>query len=83
MAHFYGTLQGARGETSRLGGKASGIQARVASWAGAVNVQLYDHQGEDWATVDLVPHQGKGSYRKLYEGPVSGMPESSAKEHGQ
>ena len=78
MARFRATIQGHRGEASRLGHKR--IEARVASWSGAVSVQLYEHEGQDWATADLVPHHNKGSYRKLYEGPVSGMPKEAS--HG-
>ena len=60
MAHFLGTLQGARGEASRLGGKESGLRTVAASWQGSVRVYLSVENGVDWATV------------LLYEGPISG-----------
>ena len=74
MAHFYGTLQGGRGQASRLGSKGSGLQVCAASWQGSVHVDL-DHDeetGEDIATVRLAPWHGQGKSRILYQGPVSG-----------
>lgn len=44
MAHFYGTLQGNRGEASRLGTKDSGITTYAASWEGAVRVHIWNAQ---------------------------------------
>ena len=75
MAHFYADIKGCRGEASRLGSKASGIIAHVASWAGSVRVSIsHDEKtGEDWACVSLEPwHNGAGVSRLLYSGPVSG-----------
>lgn len=74
MAHFRGTLLGNRGMTSRLGTKASNLAATLASWQGAVSVQLwYDPVNEtDMAEVRLTKHNGVGSHRLLYHGPVSG-----------
>lgn len=72
MAHFYGTLQGARGEASRLGHKSSGLQTVAASWNGAVRVSLEHRDGKDYATVELRPWHGRGTSRVLYDGPVDG-----------
>jgi len=74
MAHFYGTLQGQRGQASRLGGKGSGLQTYAASWQGAVSVRLYydEETGADMALVTLTRHHGKGSERVIYDGPVKG-----------
>lgn len=72
MAHFYGTIQGARGEASRLGHKSSGLSAYAASWQGAVAIQMYEENGIDKVSVRLTTHHGAGSDRVLYEGPVSG-----------
>jgi hypothetical protein len=74
MAHFFGTVQGGRGETSRLGHASSGLRTRAASWRGAVEVELThdDETGADIATVRLVKHKGHGTERVLYQGPVSG-----------
>ena len=72
MAHFYGSLQGARGEATRLGGKASGLRTKAASWEGAVSVRLYfDEQNDrDMCEVWLEPHEGRGVRKFIYHGPV-------------
>jgi hypothetical protein len=45
MAHFYGTVQGHRGEASRLGSKASGISATASGWnIGGEIRAVYDEQ---------------------------------------
>lgn len=77
MAQFYGTVQGSRGETSRLGDKGSGLTARLMSWEGMVCVYLsYNtEQGCDWIVVTFGPHSSDGpaSARvELYNGPASG-----------
>ena len=41
MAHYRGTIQGGRGEASRLGHKSTGIHSTVASWSGAVKVRVW------------------------------------------
>lgn len=72
MAHFYGRMQGQRGEATRCGSKLSGITTTAASWNGAVRVELYEHNGVDHARVELTPWHGKGTSRALYDGPVGG-----------
>lgn len=75
MAHFRGTFQGGRGtEASRLGTRKSGLSAHIASWQGAASVQLSEKDGVDWAIVTLAQHHGQGTFRILYDGPVSGDP---------
>lgn len=74
MAHFYGTLEGGRGQTTRCGTKNSGVTVVGASWNGAVRTSLwFDEENDtDMVEVSLVPWQGVGSSRILYHGPVSG-----------
>jgi hypothetical protein len=74
MAQFRGTIQGARGETSRTGNKVSGLTTEAQSWDGAVNTQLWHNEaeGRDYARVALTTHHGAGTNYLLYEGPVSG-----------
>ncbi len=74
MAHFYGTLSGSRGQASRLGSKASGLNVVAASWQGAVDVRLWHDEatGTDMCEVSLATHHGAGTQRLLYSGPVSG-----------
>lgn len=71
MAHFYGTIQGARGEASRLGSKASGLSTVAASWNGAVRVYLYEQNGKDMARVELTPWHGHGISALIYDGPIN------------
>lgn len=48
MAHFYGSMQGARGEATRCGTKASGISAHIRGWNVGVRVSCYvDGNGRD------------------------------------
>lgn len=54
MSHFYGTLQGNRGEASRCGSKNSGITTHAAGWQGAIRVSVWHEGGEDHYSVSLV-----------------------------
>lgn len=72
MAHFYGTIQGSRGQASRLGTRGTGLTTYAASWEGAVRVYMYEKDGVDLVQVELVQHQGAGVNRLLYSGPVGG-----------
>lgn len=79
MAHFRGTIQGHRGLASRLGSKASGLSANLASWQGAVSVELYSAQGTDYVRIELRQHvNGAGQWppKSLYDGPISGYTET-------
>lgn len=76
MAHFRGTVQGARGEASRLGTVKSDMVVQAQSWEGKAVAHLYQHSdGRDWVRITLETHHGHGTYRELYDGPVGGMPE--------
>ncbi len=76
MAQYRATLRGTRGEASRLGSKSTGMFAHVASWQGAVEVELtYDPATDtDNARVVLTRHHGNGSRpeRVIYDGPIAG-----------
>ena len=76
MSHFYGVLQGSRGEATRCGNKGSGLEVRAASWEGSVRTMLwYDEDTAcDMARVELQPWYGRGATKLLYQGPVSGAP---------
>jgi len=82
MSHFYGHVQGNRGDVSRGGSKASGYMATAASWQGCVKVNLWhdDKTGVDMAEVRLDRWHGRGVYQILYTGPVSGKGDVS---HGR
>jgi len=74
MAHFFGHIQGQRGEASRLGAKSSGLSVTAASWQGAVQVRLRHDAatGKDWAHVALASWRGQGRSLVLFDGPVNG-----------
>jgi len=67
MSHFYGTLQGNRGEATRSGNKSSGLQTHAAGWGGAISVNLYHdaETGIDMARIFLAPWQDSGGERTL------------------
>ena len=52
MAHFYGTVQGNKGETSRIGSKNSGITAKAYGWdlGGTVVTEFNKHLNTDVVT---------------------------------
>lgn len=72
MSQFYGTLSGQAGTATRRGSKNSGLRTIAASWEGAVQVDLYERDGKDYARVSLVPWHGHGVTRELFNGPVDG-----------
>jgi len=60
MSHFYGTLQGSRGEATRCGTKDSGIVTYAAGWNGAIRVVVWEEENVDRYTVSLTSWQGSG-----------------------
>ena len=70
MSHFYGVLEGSRGQATRCGTKRSGMQATAASWRGAVDVRLWhdEETGEDCYSVSLIPWHGHGRSQELSSG---------------
>ena len=54
MAQFRGTLQGDRGQASRLGSKRNGLRATVNGWQSGLTVRAsINAKGEDVFTVEL------------------------------
>ena len=51
MAQFRGTIQGTRGEASRLGTKSSGLTVTANGWDTGVRVELDHETGQDRVTV--------------------------------
>ena len=47
MAQFLASIQGSRGEATRLGSKESGMVARVNGWNVGARVELYHEDGRD------------------------------------
>ena len=78
MAQFRGTLQGARGEASRLGTKSSGLTVEAASWFGKIVVELSHEHGLDRYEVTQQPHHGHGASILLARGVVGTKHEVTA-----
>ena len=53
MAQYRATIQGMRGEASRLGTKSSGMKAYVNAWDIGVSVLLYHEHDEDMVRISL------------------------------
>lgn len=51
MAHFYGSMQGGRGETTRTGTKYSGMNAHVRGWNLGIKIELSHENGRDIVSV--------------------------------
>jgi len=47
MARFRGTLQGSRGEVSRLGHASTGLTVKANGWDAGITVETIASQGED------------------------------------
>lgn len=76
MARYYGTIQGARGPTSRLGHASSGLRVTAQSFQGDVVVEFSTdgsglHEGDDVVNIYVRPHSGSsGNTVGLYYGPI-------------
>ena len=71
MARFFGSIQGARGEATRLGSASSGIAARAQGWNIGARVDCsVGRDGEDYCSVSLTTgSSGYGS--DIYLGQAS------------
>ena len=72
MAHFYGTLKGNRGMTSRLGTKASGMEANIKGWSVGVRVYISHERGKDVIRVYSTGKQGTYTDMKLIAKIIEG-----------
>lgn len=72
MSHFYGTVQGGRGEGTRCGHKSSGLRTVAKSWHASITVFLsHDEKtGQDMAWV--VHQMADGKSVTIYAGPLGG-----------
>jgi hypothetical protein len=72
MAHFYGTLEGSRGQASRLGTKASGLLTVAASWNGSISVNIcHDSKtGKDCFVIRQAPWHGQGINELIAHGTI-------------
>ena len=65
MARFRGTVQGHRGEATRLGHR--NLFTRASGWNGHIRVELTDDKGIDWVHVWHETNEGS---KMLYGGPL-------------
>lgn len=67
MAHFRGTIQGVRGEASRLGTKKTGLTVTADGWDFGVEVRLWHDakEGKDRATVYVTRGSNGGGRREV------------------
>ena len=82
MSHFYGSMQGARGEVTRCGSKLSGIHGHLRGWTLGVEVCAYFHgitsptetDAEDRVRVVLTGgSNGRGPDLEIFDGNKSDL----------
>lgn len=67
MSHFYGTMQGSRGEATRAATKTSGLTTKAAGWQGCIRTEIYfdEATGKDHYRVLLTPWQNSGGTSRV------------------
>jgi hypothetical protein len=71
MSHFYGVLQGSRGQATRCGTERSGLEVTAAGWDGALTITLWkDAKGHDRFRVEQRSWQGAGVSRVIAGGKL-------------
>lgn len=80
MSHFYGTVRGGRGESTRAGHKNTGLKTEAASLAGAIRVALVhdDETGKDRYEVRQTRWHGTGVDVVLATGVLGELPPDAA-----
>lgn len=67
MAALYGSIQGNRGEATRMGSKSSGIRSYVQTWDARVTVQL---EADGTCRIVASDWQRGGTRIPIFEGNV-------------
>ena len=81
MAHFMGTVQGNRGEASRLGSKGGGMVARVNGWNSGVKVVAEYNAETDTDVFHIFGTRGSGNNNEAgYIGQIMGSTFISAEK---
>ena len=67
MAQYRATIQGQRGQASRLGGKSSGMSASVNGWNSGIDVWVHydEEKDEDVFTVYKTGGSNHGQAREI------------------
>lgn len=85
MGHFRGTLQGCRGEASRLGSKGSGLQVEANGWGCGVDVSLYYDKDKDtdFVVVALTGGSNKGlGSKEIFRGTEAELRKKLGEKEG-
>jgi hypothetical protein len=73
MARYYTLIETNRGRATRLGDPGGVCIALVSTPQGGIVVEVEaDATGVERTRVRLVPSQGRGGFRNLYDGPIGG-----------
>lgn len=78
MARFYGTVQGVRGEATRLGHASSGLRVTAQSYSGDVCIRLYANGDIDCVEIQVEGH-GCSRGKTIYRGPIRDLLEDDAR----
>ena len=66
MSRFYASIQGSRGEVTRMGGKKSGIDGHIRGWDLGIRVRGYvDEKGNDCFGVYRTSGSNSGKSERL------------------
>lgn len=77
MARYQASIQGSRGEASRLGTPKSGIRAMARGWEGGAKVIMWEGEdGRDYVSVTIGPHQNV-SQKTILHGPIADLIEEA------
>lgn len=81
MARFYGTVQGGRGQASRLGHASTGLRVSAQSHSGDIDVQFYVRLEDETDMVRIKVKEHGGGYlgKVLYNGPVADLLDRDAR----
>jgi hypothetical protein len=73
MARFYGSIQGDRGEATRLARSPSGLRASAQTWNGSVVTTVYGKDGEDYVRIAVSGGSSAYGDHILYDGPMKAL----------
>jgi hypothetical protein len=78
MSYFYGRIQGrAQHPATQCGTRKSGLITEAASFQGCVRVRVWTgptKDSPDTCEVTLQPWHNKGTYQRIYVGPIGSWP---------
>lgn len=73
MAHYYATIQGARGPKTATGSKNSSIKTAAQTFDGSVIVEIDHIGGVDRVTISTAPGSSTRPHTVLWAGPLSDL----------